>query len=110
MKNDKSKRNDLIDAILSRDREKLKKALQQGKPEKWVCIQMDHEKKELKVENKLMTKEDVRTMIAALEKDFCVKLILMEYNRQEDGSRDEYWTFLDSPEYHFVFRKVTLKL
>ena len=110
MKNSNSKRNDLIGAILSRDKDKLKKVLQEGKPEKWLCIQMDFEKKILKADNKVMTEEEVKKLMNEIEKDFCLKLVVMKFNNLKDGSRVENWTFLDSPEIHLDFRKVTLKL
>jgi len=110
MKNTNSKRNDLIGAILSRDKDKLKKVLQENKPEKWLCIEMDYEKKILKANTKVMTEEEIKKLINEMEKDFCLKLVVMKFNKVNDGSRDENWTFLDSPEFQFDFRNVSLKL
>ena len=110
MKNSNSKRNDLIGAILSRDKDKLKKVLQEGKPEKWLCIEMDYEKKILKADSKVMTEEEIKKLINEIEKDFCLKLVVMKFNKLKDGSRVENWTFLDSPEIQLDFRNVSLKL
>lgn len=110
MKSSNSKRNDLIEAILSRDKDKLKKILQEGKPEKWICIEMDYESRVITADKKTVNEEEVIEMLKENEKDYCVKLIVMEINKQEDGSRVENWTFLNNPEFQLDFKKVTLKL
>ncbi|HMT74644.1 MAG TPA: hypothetical protein PKA77_11300 [Chitinophagaceae bacterium] len=110
MKNNISKRRDLIGAILNGDKEKLKKLLQEDKPERWLCIELEYEKKIIKVDNKEVREEEVMGIINELEKEFCVKIILMKINVQDAGSRFENWIFLESPEFLAGSENVTLKL
>ncbi len=90
MKNSNSKRNDLIGAILSRDKDKLKKILQEGKPEKWFTISID-EFENIKIFDKSVTKQELEKFIQEQEVNYQVNLIIMLDHKLKDGRREDSW-------------------
>jgi len=90
MKKENSKRQRLISAILSRDKNQLKKALQIGKPEKWFTISID-EFENIKVFDKSVTKQELEKFIQEQEENYQVNLIVMVNHKLKDGRREDNW-------------------
>lgn len=109
--NNNNKKKELILAIASKNMDKLKKALAINKPEKWVCIVRDHETKTLKYLGKIIPEDEMKAILEEEEKEFNVKLTIMNFNRDKDKCREENWSFLDNSEMvfehvlNFVFPK-----
>lgn len=105
-----SKKDQLIEAILSKDKGKLKEALQKGKPDKWMTIVLDHSKHTIEYKNRLITKEEFEAIVEEEEKDHCVKLVVMNFNRDKEGCIEEEWDFPTKPEINVEYKQVTLNL
>ena len=105
-----SKKEQLIEAILSKDKDKLKEALQKGKPDKWITVVLDHCKQTIEYQKRLITKEEFEAIIKQEEKDHCVKLVVMNFNRDKEGCIEEDWDFPTKPEINMEYRKVTMNL
>ena len=99
--NNRNKKKELIQAIASRNMDKLKKALALNKPEKWICIVRDHETKTLKYLGNVIPEHEMKSILVEEEKEFNVHLTVMNFNKKEDGCREENWSFLDSSEMVF---------
>lgn len=110
MKKDDSKRQRLISAILSRDKNQLRKALQVSKPEKWICVELDYDLKIMKYLNKPISEAEMKAILEEAEKDFSLKLIVMRFNNFKDGTREEKWFFLDGIDKGQDCFDITLKL
>jgi hypothetical protein len=104
-----SKRNDLFDAILSRDKSKLKKVVQSNKPEKWLCVVIDHKEGTIMLGNEIATEGEIGKCIKGLEHEYNVRLLIMEFNGLKDSSVPHSWSFFDKPDLFFDFRRVGLE-
>lgn len=105
----KSKRNDLIEAILSRDKKKLKVVLQEGKPEKWVTIELDHKAGTISMGKNIYTKTEIDEAFNEIEKDHCLKLVVFHLNKEEDGTREEFIQLMGRAEIDVIYQKVSPK-
>lgn len=90
MKKVKSKREILLNAILSRDKIKLQEALQVGKPEKWYSFSIDKDEN-ITLQGKKITKQEFDDFIKEEEKTYKVCLIKMVYHTLKHGNREEKW-------------------
>jgi hypothetical protein len=108
-KRNSSKRNDLLDAILSRDKNKLKKVLQSNKPEKWLCVVIDHKEGTIMVGNEITTEEKISQYIKRLEHEYNIRLLIMEFNALKGTGSPQSWSLFDKPDLVFDFRGVGLE-
>jgi len=110
MKNRSNKKKELIKALASRDKEKLKSALAINLPEKWITIELDNNAKTIKYLNKVVSEVEMKAIIEEEEKSYNLKIVLMSFDRHDDDSLEDNWFFLDNCEQSLTFRQVTLDL
>lgn len=92
MKSVRNKRKELIQALSSKDKEKLRKALALTKPEKWLSVSID-KNKNIKLFNKSVTKQELERILDEEETNFQLKITLMVHAKFIDGCRQETWYF-----------------
>lgn len=110
MKQRNNKKKELIQALASRNKDKLRSALAINLPEKWITVSLDHSKQTIDYNGRLISKAEMESIITEEEKEHCVKLVIMNLNRDEDGIVSEDWLFPRTPDINVVYQKVSMKL
>jgi hypothetical protein len=103
------KRNDLLNAILSRDKGELKRVLQSNKPEKWLCVIIDHKEGTIMLGNEIITEQEISQIIKGLEHNHNVRVTIMNFNGSLESFDPHKWSFVDKPDLVFDFRSVALE-
>ena len=84
-----------MNAILSKDKLKLKKVIQKCKPEKWVSLEVNYEDRTIKYKDQFITREMIKAILAEIEKDYELKLIVLSFG-PDPKPNDEYWDFIEN--------------
>lgn len=74
----------LIQALLSKDKDRLKKALSVSLPSKLMTVDLDHQDKTITYLGKIVSKEEFEEILNEAAKEFQVKLVVMNYFQNED--------------------------
>lgn len=91
----KNSRNELLkEAILSRDKLKLKKALQKAKPEKWIVIKFDCNEGTIKYNDEFVSKEQMKAIIKEEEEAYEVKIITTRFASDNGEMCNELMDFI----------------
>ena len=90
----KNKKKELIQALMSKDKGKVKKALSLSLPEKWMTIVVNHNKNTIEYQNKMVTESEMKSILEEYSKEYQVKLVVMYQNRTEEGL-EETWSFYE---------------
>ena len=90
MSNKQNRKKKLIEALASKDKDKLRKALSINKPDKWICFEINHNKKLIKYENRIISEDKMKLMLEEACKESQIHLVVMNIDRREGGI-SEVW-------------------
>jgi hypothetical protein len=94
MRSEQNRKKELIKALASKDKEKLRKVLSKNKPVKWLTIDIDDAKKTIQYEDKIVTESEMNSIIEEASKEYQVKLMIFSQTRT-DGGLEEKWSFCE---------------
>lgn len=90
----KERKKDLLQAIASRDKVKIREALSSTLPDLWMTVEIDHNERTIRYKGKLVTEEEMKEMIEEASQKNRVRLIVMNHDRRE-GELEDTWTMYE---------------
>lgn len=93
-----SKASRIIEAIMTKDKAKIKKALQKKGVLKWISLEVDYEKRTYTYKDIVYSKDQMKSIIEELEKTFDLNIIILQYGEKPSDIEEDFTSFLGSQE------------
>ncbi len=91
-----SKASRIIEAIMTKDKAKIKKALQKKGIVKWISLKVDYEKRTYTYKGIVYSKDQMKSIIEEEEKTFDLHVILLQYGEKPSDIEEDFTSFLGS--------------